>query len=129
MTEHGDKNDIGIAWVHDDFANRTRILQANALPGFSSVHRLPDAVTLRDVSANASFTGPHINDVRIGHSDRDTADRRSSILVKNRGPGVRAVDGFPHAATGRTEVVGGRVSGNSGGRKRAAATKRADRTV
>src|ERR1019366_6913000 len=78
---------------------------------------------------NASFAGAHINDVGIGHSDRDTADRRSSILVKNRGPGVRAVDGFPHAATGRTEVVGGRVAGNSGCRERAAATKRADRTV
>ena len=129
MTERRDKNDIGIARIHDDFADGTRILQANALPGFSRVHRLPDAITLRDVSANAGFTSTYINDIRIGHGDRDTADRRSSILVKNRRPSIRAVAGFPDAATGRTEIVGGRVAENSSCRQRAAATKRADRTV
>src|SRR5208283_5265475 len=76
-----------------------------------------------------SFARAHIDDVRIGHSDRDTAARRSSIFVKNRGQGVRAVDGFPQPAAGRAEVVGGRVAGNSSRCKRAAATKRADRTV
>ncbi len=129
MTERRDKNDIGIARVHDHFANRARILEANVLPGFSRVHRLPDAVTLADVAANASFAGPHINDVWIGTATAMTADRRRSILVKNRGPGVRAVGGFPDAATGRAEIVGGRVAGNSSRGKRAAAAKRADRTV
>ena len=74
MAERGHKNYVGIARIHDHLANRARILQANILPGFSSVHRLPDAVPVRDVSANARFAGPHINDVRIGHGDRDAAD-------------------------------------------------------
>src|SRR5208337_12586 len=105
------------------------IFQANALPGFSSIHRLPNAVALRNVSTNASFASPHINDVRVGDGDGNTADRRRSILVKNRGPGIGAIGGFPDAATGRTEVVSGWVAGNSGCGKRASATKRADGTV
>ena len=129
MTERGDKDNIRIARIHDHSANRARILQANALPGLTSVQRFPHAVALRDVSANASFTGPHVDDIGIGHRNRDTADRRRSILVKNSGPGIRAVGRFPHAATGRAEIVGGRIAGNSGCRKRAAAAKRADRTV
>src|SRR5207302_8295619 len=84
---------------------------------------------VRDISANASFAGPHINDVGIGHSDSDAADRRGSIFVKNRRPGVRGVGRLPDSATGRTEIVDGRVAGNSSRCERAAATKRSDRTV
>src|SRR6266404_3623101 len=129
MAERRHKNDVGITRIHDQFANRARILQANVLPGFAGVHRLPDAVTMRDVSANARFAGSRIYDIGIGHGDSDTADRRGSVFVKNRRPGVRGVGRLPDAATGRTEVVDGRVAGNSGGSERAAATKGSDRTV
>src|SRR5208337_8096 len=129
MTQRRHKNYIGIARVHDHFADGARIFQANGLPGFSRIHRLPDAIALRNISANAGFASPYINDVRVGDGNGNTADRRRSILVKNRRPGVGTVGGFPHAATSRTEIVGRRVAGNSGCRQRAATTKRTDRTV
>ena len=129
MAERRDKDDIGIPRVNDDFANRARIFQADVLPGFSGVQRLPDAVALRNVAANAGFAGAHIDDVRIGHRDRDTADRGRSIFVKDRRPGVCAVDGFPYAAAGRSEVVGGGVAGNSRGGQRAASAERANGTI
>src|SRR5208282_4970268 len=57
---------------------RARVFQTNAVPGFASVQRLPDAVALRVVSANASFGRPHVTDVRFGDwscvEDSDAAD-------------------------------------------------------
>ena len=91
MTESGHKDDIGIVRIHDHLADRARILQADVLPGFTGVHRLPDAVTLRDVAANAGFAGSDINHVRVGDGDGDAADAGSAVVVKNRRPGVGAV--------------------------------------
>jgi hypothetical protein len=96
---------------------------------FPRVHRLPNAVPLRDVAAQAAFARPHIHHVGIGDRNRDAANPRRSVVIEDGRPRVRAVRRFPNASAGGAKIVGRRVAGNSSRGNRPPASIRSDRAV
>ena len=96
------------------------------LPGAAAVGRLPDAVAVGDVAADAGFAGADVDHAWIRGRDRDGAHRPERLLVGHRLPGGAAVGGLPHAAGDRAEIVGVGLAGNAGDRQHAPAAEGAD---
>src|SRR5437016_13091716 len=126
VAESSDEGDVGIRGMDDDFADVTRVFQADLVPGFAAVVRTVNAVAEGNVAANASFAGADRDDVGIGFRNRDAADGGSGLLVEKRIPGNAAVSGFPNAAGNRAEIIRVRLARHSGYGKRTATTERAD---
>src|SRR5882757_1069413 len=129
MSERRHENNIRIPWMHDDFPDGSRILKPNVLPRLARVQRLPYAVAVGDISANAGFARPYVNHVRVGLCHGQTADGWSAVLVENRRPGGRTVGRLPHSPASRAKVVRGRIARNAGHRQRASASKGTDGAV
>src|SRR5580704_4508745 len=113
MPEGRNIDDVRIRGIDDDPANRSRIAQADVLPGLAPIERFVDSVTMRDVATNTSFASPDINNIGIGGRNGEAADRRYVLLVEDGSPSHGAVGRFPDASAGRAEIVRGWISGNA----------------
>src|SRR6202162_3737585 len=88
----------------------TRVLQSDVLPGEPAVRRLPDPVSVRDVSADRRLPHPDVDDVRVRLRDRDRPDRpRLEVLVRNVLPVRPAVRRLPDSSPRSPEIEGQRV--------------------
>src|SRR6266850_468037 len=128
MAESGDEYDVWIRGMDDEFADVPGVLQSDIGPGLPSVIRTIDAVTERDISADASFAGSRVNDVRIGIRDRDAADGRGGLLFEKGIPGDAAVRSFPDAAGDGAKVIGIGLARDASDGQDPAAAKRTDQT-
>ncbi len=129
MSQRCDENNVGIPRIDDHLADGSRIFQPDVLPGFSGVHRLPNAVALRNVPANAGLARTHVNRVRFGLGHGQATDRRRSVFFEDWRPGCRAIGRLPYTTARRAKVVGRRIARNTCCRQRPTATKRPDAAI
>ena len=126
MAEHGGENSIGIARIDGQRGDLLAVAQAEMSPGLSGVGRFVDSVANGEVGAMQAFAAGDINNVGIGGSDGDGADRLRGFVVEDRSPGAAVVVGFPDAAVDLAHIEDIGLAGNAGGGASAAAAKRAD---
>ena len=74
-------------------------------PRLAAIGGLVHAVAKRNVAANASLAGAHVNHIGIGGRRLDRADRADIGAVRQRRPGDASVGRLPHAAGHRAEVI------------------------
>ena len=125
---HRDIHDIGIRRVNDDLADLASFVEPQVRPAFARVGGLVYAVAVaRGDAANRRLARTDVDDVRVGGSDADRADRADiEILVREVFPGDAGVLGLPHAAAGRAHVIELVVAGHARYRRNAAAAPGAD---
>src|SRR5256885_14731487 len=73
-----------------------------------------------------SFAASHVNNVWIRNGNRDRADRRGRLIVKDRLPGPAEIGRFKNAAVHRRHVKNIRLRRNTRDRARPPAAVRAD---
>src|SRR5260370_5174481 len=108
MAKSSDEGNIGIGGMDNDGANVASVFQSDVVPGFAAIVRTVDAVTERDIAANAGFAITDINYIRIGIGDGNSADGRGGLLLEEWIPVVARIGGFPDAAgdSAKIESVG-----------------------
>ena len=117
VPQRRDKDDVRILGIDNHLANGAGIAQANILPCLAAVDRFVDSITVRDVSSDAGFPRAYVNSVGVRLRNGDTADRRSALLIEDRGPRCRAISGFPDATSRRAEIINIQITGNARGCK------------
>src|SRR5437660_9694335 len=61
-----------------------------------------------------AFAAAHINNVRVGRSNRDGADGLRWLIVEDGSPGAAVVIGLPHAAVYGADIENIRLNGDTG---------------
>ena len=126
VAECSHQNDVRVARVNDQCADMARVFQSEVLPTLTTVGGFVDAVTIRDVAAQAGFAGSHVEDVVVSIGNSDGSDGRDILLVKSWCPGHATVGAFENPAGHGSKVISVRVAGNSGYGEHATAAKGAD---
>jgi hypothetical protein len=83
-------------------------------PGFSCIGGFVDTVADGKIGAGEAFAACNINDVRVGRSDGDGADRLRRLRIEDRRPGAAIVIGFPYATVDGADVKDGRLACDAG---------------
>src|SRR5947209_346619 len=120
------QNYIGSARVYHDAADVAGIAQSYIAPALAAICGLIDPVAVGEIRAPVSLATAHINNVRIGWSNGQRANRSNRLAVKSRGPGQAAVGGFPHSSAHAAKVVGVGLVLDAAHGNASAATKWAD---
>ena len=126
MSQGRDVDDVRVRGVNDDGADLPRIRQADMGPVLPAVHRLPHAVAVGNVAADAGLAGADVERVVVGVGDRDGADRGERLFIGERLPGRARVVGLPHAAGDASEIERAGLARHAGDRHNAAAAIRTD---
>src|SRR4029079_6296559 len=74
---------LGIFRVHDNAPNRTAVLQADVLPGASSISGTINSVPPLCRVTVGGFAGPNPHHIAIARGDRDCANRLHRLFVEN----------------------------------------------
>ena len=114
MTECGDIDDVGVCRMDNHFADGAGVAQPDVLPRFAGIDGLINAVALRDIPTQASFTGTGIDHVGVGRSNSDCADVAGLFVIEDRFPSSGAIGGFPDTAADRAEIPSIRIAGDTG---------------
>ena len=114
--------------MNNDSSNVPGVFQADVRPGLAGVGGFVDAVSEREVAADAGFARADIDDVGIGIRHGNGADGRYRLLIKERIPADPAIGGFPDASASRAKIVGIRLARHTSHRQHAAATERPNQT-
>src|SRR6266850_4117774 len=126
LADGGDKNDICIRRMDDEFADMPGVLQSDVGPGLARVIRTIDAIAEGYISADAGFAGSCVNHVGIGIGDRDAADGRGGLLFEKGVPRDATVRGFPNTAGNGAKVIGIGLARDTGDGQDPAAAKGTD---
>lgn len=118
-----DVNGFRVFGVNSDSGYLPRILQSDMFPAVATVHRFPDAVPMREVSAQGLFATPHIDDVGVGRGNRHASNGASKVPVGDVPPGGSAIIGPPNTTTGAAKIKGHRLARHPGDGTRTSATK------
>src|SRR4051794_12341778 len=89
--------------VHDDPSNRAAIFEPDVLPGFPTIDRSIDAISPAGRIPVVSLAGTDPDDVWIGRSDGDRADRKHRLFVEDRIERCSVVVSLEYAAVGETD--------------------------
>src|SRR6266852_1745738 len=119
----GDENAVGIFRVHDDRGNLLRVAKPEMRPRFSGISGVVKSVAGGQVRALQSFAAAHINNVRVGRRDRESADGTAGLLIENGIPRAAKIVGLPHAAVYRGHIKNVGLMQHAGDRHSAAAAK------
>lgn len=76
MPQGGYEGDVRILGIHGEAPDGMRVGKADKLPGLTGINGFINSVTANNVSANARFSGSHINHIRVRLGNRDCPDRR-----------------------------------------------------
>src|SRR4029077_18253107 len=87
-----------------------RVAQPDIFPVLSGIDRFVNTGAVSGVPANGGFAGADVNSVVIGGRNREGADRRNVLLIKDRRPIRAAVQRFPDSARNGAKVPGVRFS-------------------
>ena len=129
VAQRSHKNDVRIVRIDDDFADGATVVQADVLPGLACVQRFVDAISLRDIAAQAGLAGTNVNRIVVRISHRQASNISRSLFVEYWRPGHGPIGGFPHSAARRTEIISRRIAGNSGCGQRASTAERTDEPI
>ena len=129
MAERCDVRDIRVFRMDEHASDGTGVLEADIFPGFASVDRFVDAVAMGNISADTGLSSAHVNHIRIGRRDGDTANGRGLLVVKDGLPSHGAIRGFPDPAAGRAKIVSVGIARNSGSGERASTAEGSDLAV
>ncbi len=128
VPEHRRVDDVRVGGVDAQLADLTAITQPDVGPGLPGVGRLVDAVPRRGVAANASLAGADVDDVGVGGSDGDAADRPGAEEFIGDGfPRHPAIHCLPHTAACGTHVIHVRLARHASHRRHPPAAIRPDR--
>ena len=102
--------------MHDDAADRARLLESHAFPGEPAVGRFEDAAARGDRVARILFTGagPHLH--RVGWGDRQLTHRHALLVVEHRPErrtGVRRLPDSPSRGRHEKRARGARNAGDA----------------
>src|SRR5262249_7930413 len=89
-----------------------------------AVQRFVNPVAVRDVAANTSFTGTHVDHVVVGSRNGNGSDGGDGLLVKERLPVCSSVGGSPHTSRSRAEIKHAGFTWDTGHCQYASAAKR-----
>src|SRR5579862_6127031 len=126
MAEDGREDFVGIARIGGERGNLLAVGEAEMSPRLAGVGGLVNAVADGKVGTMQSLTTGDVDDVGIGGSDSDGADRLSGFAIEDGIPCPAVIIRFPDAAVDLTHVEDIGLTSNSGGGARASAAKRAD---
>ena len=118
--------DVGIIGMDDEGADLTGVTQPGIFPVFSCIDRFVNAGAVSGITANGGFTSADVNGVVIGRRDRERANGRNVLLIKERRPIRSAIHRFPDPARNCAEVPGIRFPRNTFDRQCPSATKWSD---
>ncbi len=110
VPQRRDIYEIGVGRVDRDAGNASRVLEAHVCPRLPAIHRLEDAVADGDVAPDERLAGANPDDVRLGWSDRDCANRGDFLVVEQRLPVQARVRRLEQAARGCARINDGRIS-------------------
>src|SRR5215467_1724036 len=97
-------------------------------PSVSGVDRFVHAIAVGNLGAHVGFARADVNDVGIGWSDGEIADRANGLAVEDRFPGRAGIGALPHASVYRAHVEEIGLAGNADCGQCASPAKRADQT-
>src|SRR6056297_217879 len=121
---------IFISWMYYNFAYKMGIAEPDMFPCLSAIYCTVHSVTGRHIPPDASLTHSRINDVCVGWSNGDSANRACfEIPVRYINPVYSAISSFINTPSGKAGVVGVRLICMSRNGYRAATTEWADITV
>ena len=83
-SQGGDVHDVRIGRVHDDAADRPRLLEPHRLPGEPAVGRFENAAARRDGVAGVLFARPRPHLRRVAGGDGQLAHRDAALIVEDR---------------------------------------------
>jgi len=126
VAQDSGKNLIRIARIDSQGRNLLAVSQAEMRPGLAGVGRFVNAVADREIGPVQSFTARHVENVGIGGSHCDGADRLRRFMIEDRIPRAAVVVGLPHSAVHLADVEHIRLARNARGCAGASAAKRAD---
>jgi len=95
-------------------------------PSLAGIGRLVDSIANGKIGAMQAFPAGDVNDVGIGGSNRDGADRLRRFVVKDGCPGTSIVVRLPHSSVDLAYVKDIRLARYAAGGSCATAAKRAD---
>src|ERR1051326_6193078 len=105
VSQRGDEDGLGVAWVHADPGYVARRAKTEVTPRFSSVRRPIHAISVGDAVADARFAHADVYDVRIGGRNCDCTHRRPlEEPVADVSPVQSSVRALPNAATTGAEI-------------------------
>jgi len=96
MTLHRYKDTVCILGIDQNRCYLLSVRQAQMRPSLARVSRFINAIARRQIGPLQTLTAPDINNVRIGRSNSDCANRTRILRIKNRLPGVARIGGLPH---------------------------------
>src|SRR5690349_6717781 len=131
MSQRSYERDVWIFGVHDEPPDGVSIAKASKHPGLTGVNGLINTVAADDVAADASFTRPDINDIRVRLGNSECADRRRGFLflVKNGLPVEATVRGLPNATRDAAKVVSIVLADHAGHSEHTPAAERSNQAI
>ena len=126
MPGHSHEKPVSIFWIDSQLRDLLTVAQSQMRPRLASISRFVNAIPDRKIGPMQSFTAADVNNVRICRRNRDRADRRRRLIVKNRLPCPAVVGGFKNAAVHRRHVEDIRLRRNTRDRASAPAAMRSD---
>src|SRR5882762_3693292 len=131
MTEHCGKYAVRVARIYSQRGNLLALTQALVSgtemgPGFSSVGGFVDSVADREIWAMQAFSACDVDDIGIGRSHGDGADRLGGFAIEDGRPGAAIVVALPHSAVHCADVEQVRMVGYPSGSAGPPAAERAN---
>ena len=115
MPEDGGKEAVRVTGIDDQRGNLLAVAQTKVRPGFAGVGGLVNSVAHGEIRPLQTLAARHVDDVRIGRSDRDGANRLRRLIVKDRIPRAAVVSRLPNAAIHLPHVEDVRLARDAGG--------------
>src|SRR5438445_6271985 len=98
-TKRAGKDDVRIRGMDNDAADTSGVRQPHVRPGLTGVDRFVDTIAHHVAVANdPGFTGACPNHAWIRGRDRERADGRGRLLVKDRVPAIAPITRLPNTA-------------------------------
>src|SRR5205823_6016074 len=111
---------------HSQVRDLLTVAQSQMGPRLAGIDRFVNSIADRKVRPMQSFTAAGVNDIRICRRNRNRADRRRRLIVKDWLPRSAVVGGLKNAAVHRRHVEDIRLRRNTRDRASAPAAMRSD---
>src|SRR6266536_3543887 len=126
MAENCGKNAIGIARVDGKRRNLLAVNEAEVGPSLARVDGLVDTVPNGKIWPVQPLAAADIDNVGIGGSNGNGADRLCGLVFEDWVPGATVVIGLPDATVYLSDIKHIRLAGNASSGTGTATTKRSD---
>ncbi len=113
MTEDRRKNSVGVARINGERGNSPSVAKSQMRPGLACIRGFVNSITHGEIGARQSFATRYVDNVWIGRSHGDSADRLRGLRIKDGRPRPAKIVGFPHTTIDRAHVENIRLAGHS----------------